>query len=247
MPTDSTNSIVKMVTDDPERFQSSTFSAFARTGEAVLDMSLGLPKLRMSWQKGYNLFCLTEEQAISLEAAGIAVKREQDGERTARSAFVMEKARSHVVLCNFRRYSWSWTPEEAGEFGYCVGPCYANGLDLTFLADSRKDVVRDTLVQCWAEMKADIGGGFAETFQCQAVSALLRRLLDDALENTSPHAGGWQHRRMHLGMGPSIRIIGKDGSVTEMPVTIPEGKGVFAAERENAQGLMPRLAEAPAA
>jgi hypothetical protein len=233
---------------DPAAYGSSRPFEYETTGRIVLDMdSEHLPTIQFSWQKGWNLYCLTEEQAAKLEAAGFPCERRIEEtygkpDKVAISAYIMEAERSFITLCNFRRYGWCWTREEAGKYGYCHGPVYANGLDLHFLADNSRDVIRDTLVQCWAEMKASIGGGFSQTFQCAATSACLRRLLDEALEYPSEHAGGWMRRRAYLDSGPDIEIIEKGGEErASFPVLIPEGGTRHNATRTNAEALRPQV------
>jgi len=242
-----TQNIINLLRN-PEAYGVCRSFEFETTGRIVLDMnSVHVPTIQFSWQKGWDLFCLTPAQASKLEAAGFPCERRIEKtygrpDRVAISTHIMEAQRSFITLCNFRRYGWCWTREEAGKYGYCHGPVYANGLDLHFLADSSRDVIRDTLVQCWAEMKADIGGGFARTFQCQATSACLRRLLDEALEHASEHSGGWKRRREYLNSGPDIEVIEKGGEVrASFPVTVPESGRRVDATRTNAEALRPQV------
>jgi len=76
--------------------------------------------------------------------------------------------------------------------------------------------VRDTLVECWTQMVHSIGGGFANCFGAnQAVSALLRALLDDAQANVSEHARAWPERGQDLDKGgPDITVISPSGETS---------------------------------
>ena len=213
----------------PEQFVSCAFRACESTAKATLNMApkaSSLPKLTFSWQPSHEFYCLTEEEAQRLEAAGFVVERREDAQLrqthlggVSRSCFVREVDLSYITLCNFRRYGWSWTTSENGEYGYRDGPIYANGLHMHFLAETSGQVVRDTLVECWTLMVANIGGGFATCFGSDhAVSALLRALLEDAQVNISRHAYGWRERTTYLTGGPDIKVIAPSGEVSESTV-----------------------------
>ena len=62
----------------------------------------------------------------------------------------------HRHFCNFRRYDWSWTPEEKGEYGYYSGLYICNGGGFEFPARTFEEFYAATLAAGFERMMAGL-------------------------------------------------------------------------------------------
>ena len=171
------------------------FGTDRATALATWTNTSGLPAIHFSWRQQHQLWDLTKEQAADLKKLGFDVQPSYDKEYLC--AYGVETETSHIWLCNFRRYGWAWSPDEKGEQCYGHGVTYANSeLPITFIADTKELVVRDSLVATWAKL---VGGDLPGFFNTAEVHVLLRDLLSDALKNMSDHATPWQGRLRYMG------------------------------------------------
>jgi hypothetical protein len=155
-----------------------------KCASVVLDMKpekSSLPKLTFSWNWLVFISVKTEEEKEALLNAGFDIATREDGAST----YGLVVDRRHITWCNFRRYGWSATPDEAGEHGYAVASeIYANGPTLIG-AKSERDVIRDAMVASWTLLLTKELPGY---FNSHEVQMMIERLFDDAIANTSQHA-----------------------------------------------------------
>ena len=90
-------------------------------------------------------------------------------------------------FCNFRRYSWCWSYAASAASGSGFsGVVYANGHSGGLRAESKAQVVRETLIRAIAEMTGK-DMAFRSIVYSKPVSRLLESLLEDALEYVQRH------------------------------------------------------------
>lgn len=198
-------------------FESSSSLYGEETAKVHLDMTGSLPRIRFTWRPVFTYYRPTEDESTALEAAGfVAEKSSSDG----RKFFSLQQKHAiTVTFCNFRRYGWSYSTDPAGKHGYCRGVTYANAeLPLHFLCGTPDEVIRDSLVATWAELKADFHDfHFTAIFGTMVVSALIKRLYDDAVAHATRHATARQGRTWYnVAMAGDITITNEDGTVTEI-------------------------------
>lgn len=144
-----------------------------------------LPRIQFRWQQKHSFYDLSTSERMALAAAGFKVEEtEMNGKKTGWDCTVLEKRERTLTLCNFRRYGWAYTFEEAGEYGYGYGVTYANGN--VFRAPDAQTVIRDALVATWTEMQAK--KHLPRDFDTAEVQGLLLELLEDAYAHVSQHA-----------------------------------------------------------
>ncbi len=119
----------------------------------------------------------------------------------------------HIWLCNFRRYGWAWTDEEAGEHGYAYGITYANSeLPIFHLATTPETVIRDSLIATWAQLLNVERLEFALHFNAHNVHELLAWLYEDAVRNQTAHATPCGKRRQYPNDEIEIHVIEEESA-----------------------------------
>lgn len=88
----------------------------------------------------------------------------------------------HLWICNFRRYSWSWTTNPNGQEGYSLGVVYANSVPIIQMATSHELVIRDALVVTWERALSHQDFHFRKHFDNHSTQLLLTLLYQEALE-----------------------------------------------------------------
>lgn len=157
--------------------------------EVVTFKEHNLPMLHFSWTAMLFVYIESAEEAAELAAMGFEVEKNRayGNEKQTWNCYTNETRESHLWFCNFRRYSWSWSPSADGHNGggFASGPVYANGHHFHGMASTPEDVVRLSAVEAWAQFTRENLPGFFFTKEIQEVFA---ELVIDACNNVSRHA-----------------------------------------------------------
>jgi hypothetical protein len=154
-----------------------------------------LPRLRFTWWK-------KEYVRIPADAsvpAAVSPFLQEDKEQNYWYVWAVADEPEQRCLCNFRRYSWSWTDDPEGHQWYAHGIDYCNCSDAGLACATPEQVVRETLI---AAMWMNPEGIPREVMWCRATQDLLPVMLEDALANISEHAETpIKYRAHHGGIG----------------------------------------------
>lgn len=194
----------------PDLFTPCAYNTYEQTAkvELVQTKDCNIPRLHFTWVPEYHIYSLDKETMEKLVAAGFTCETQYknfgDESPDRWSCFVQGKKEQHLWFMNFRRYGWSWTSDEDGEYGYCDGHVYANGTAVAFLARTPEDVIRDSLVQSWTQLKSS--GALPPVFFSQEVEAALRWLFDDAVSNRTEYARPTHNSGPAVSWLPAMRV-----------------------------------------
>lgn len=135
----------------------------------------GLPRLHIVYNKTHFVYFADEAAMV---ASGIQNWKPEGNP----SNHITEKEVSHLWLCNFRRYGWSWTDSAAGEYGYCFGDVWPNG-DGGFGMDNAQEFIKASFRASWELGMQKYDAPFGLSAYKPAIVVPARQLLDEALSN----------------------------------------------------------------
>lgn len=189
--------------------------------ELVTNSKHDIPMLHFVWHNIHFVMTYDKAEAEKLTALGYEVKESKGSDgKLSYITYVREVDASHLWFCNFRRYSWCWSPDPEAQdgSGFGRGPVYANGHILGKLVETPGDVVLLTALQAWEHFTRDYLPGFFLTAELQDAFA---DLVKDGIAHASRHANPL-HRTEPFSFGKRVplekRHIGQPAIGDELAV-----------------------------